>query len=118
MPQIELTELTIDTVREFDPTIDAMFQKIMRDLAKDCENRPYDANARTCGLKFKLTPVLDESSGELDYIEFECEGKPGVPVFRTRKAQLRSEQGRLLFNRDLPEAIDQQSLYHDQGSTE
>ena len=113
MAQIKMEELTLQTVMDLDPTIGAVFSKIMHDLARDCENRPYDSKARTCALKFCLTPVLDEATGALDYIEFETEGKPGIPVYRTRKAQLRSDQGHLFFNRDLPDAIDQQSLFHD-----
>lgn len=118
MPQVQLQELSLDSIRAIDPTVDAMFQKIMRDLARDCELRPYDSKERSCTLKFKLIPVLDEATGELDYIELETEGKPGVPVYRTRKSQLRSEQGRLVFNADLPDSIDQTSLFHDPGSTE
>ena len=107
---IDMQELTLDAIRELDPTIDAVFQKIIRDLARDCELRPYDSGVRTCGLKFKLTPVLDLSSGELDDIEFEVEGKPGIPIYRTRKTQLRSDQGRLFFNRDIPDELDQPPL--------
>lgn len=41
----------------------------------------------------------------------EVEGKPGVPVYRTKTTDLVSRQGRLLFNADLPDSIDQTPLF-------
>ena len=118
MPAIEQQELTFATLPEVDPTIAVLFKKLMRDLYRDCENRPYDDTARTCALKFKLVPVLDESTGELDYIDLVCEGKPSIPVYRTGKVQIRVNQGRGYFNRDLPDAIDQRPLFKSEGNTQ
>jgi|GEM_PF-6209313 len=111
MPKIEYADLTLESFRVLDPTVESLFAKIMRDLAKDCELRPYDDKPRTCTLKFCLTPILDQATGLLDYIQFHTEGKPGVPVYRTRNAQLRSDKGRLQFNRDLPDDINQPPLF-------
>ncbi len=111
MPKIKFQELDLAAVAELDPLAAAMFKKIMRDLAKDCENRPYDTGARTCSLKFKMKPVPDNETRELDRILLEIEGTPSIPVYRTKPAQLRSDQGRLVFNVDIPDDIDQQPLF-------
>ena len=113
MPQeIDLRTLSLKNLCEYDPTVEAVFQKIIRDLAHDCEMRPYEKKERKCKLIFCLEPVLDEFSGNLDYINVAVEGSRSMPKYRTKISQVRPDaKGNLRFNRDLPSDIDQRSLF-------
>lgn len=113
MPTTNLEQLTLATVPTLDPTIDAVFRKIMQGLVSDCERRPGDKKARECKLTFKLTPKVDPNTGELDYIQFEVEGKGNIPIYRTRTRQVVADRGIAMFSRGVPGDDDEAPLFQE-----
>ena len=113
MTPIKYNKITFAGLAEFEITVELVFQKIMQDLFKDCINRPYDKTKRKCKLTFCIEPVLDESTGQLDHCKIVVEGRPGIPLYRTKPIPvLVDHHGLASYNRDLPPDLDQQSLFN------
>lgn len=111
---IRLAPLTFQSLCDADSRIAVLFDKLITDLAKDCENRPYDKGKRKVTLDFILTPKMDQETGELDTVEVTTEAKTSKPIYRMRPIQATTNKGQLLFNLDIPEDVDQTSLFENQ----
>lgn len=56
---VKLEKLTLATLNIVDPRIEKMFQKHIRQVMEDVNNRPGEAKRRKITLTFDLTPVID-----------------------------------------------------------
>jgi len=107
---IELTQLSLSSLEQLDGRIEALFQKHLAFLSSDCMNRPGDKTPRKLSLELSIVPQTDPATGECDDVFVSIEAKSKVPTYKTKEYPLRVSRGGLLFNADIPDAIDQTSI--------
>ena len=110
---VEYVELNLDTILHLDGTLGKLFRKHMRQVTEDCMNRPEDKAKRKVFLEFTVTPVYDPETRECDHVDMEIESKCKVPVFRSKKFQMRATKAGLQFNVGNPDDLDQADLFPD-----
>lgn len=113
-------QLTLDSLRVLDfGIVPEHFKQSLERAAKDCIDRPVVKTARKVTVEFFLTPVPDQSGRDCDEVHVECEISSAIPKYRTRPYQMTpTRRGELMFNPDVPEDPDQQTLYDDQERKE
>ncbi len=113
MKRVELEALRLDTLPELDPRIGALFERQVAVIAQDCMNRPADAAPRTITLEFKIVPIAEVRGEHIECarvdVSVDCKAK--VPTFKSATYPLEVNKAGLKFNRDIPEELDQPSLY-------
>lgn len=80
-------------------------------IARDCINRPGDKTKRKVTLEFYVSPIPDPDTGEATTAGVQIECKSKVPVFRSKRYEMRLSNAGLTFNADFPDDIDQPSLF-------
>src|SRR5262245_25100673 len=108
-----ITELALDftNLAKLDGgRVDRLLRHHLQKIATDMIARPGDATARKVTLEFVMKPIADADSGDLDgcHVEIECKSK--IPIFRTKKYQMKVQQNGLLFNADFPDQPRQPSV--------
>lgn len=83
----------------------------LANLARDCMDRPGDDKERVLTIQFRMKPEMDEDTRDCEKVNMTIEMKSKVPVFRTKKFQLRPHAKGFMINRDFPDDIDQPSLF-------
>lgn len=98
--------------------IDRLLCMHIANVARDCMNRPGDKSKRKVTLEFYVQPIPDPDTGDAHTAGVEIECKSKVPVFRSRRFEMRLSNKGLTFNTDFPDQLDQPSLFqdeHDEG---
>lgn len=108
---LELAELTLETLNELDPRIELLVKKHLRHIAADCMARPTEKNKRRLMLEFFVEPVLDHETGDCVEVKLQIKAKSKVPDFQTREFPMRVDRDGFQFNRQIPEDLDQPSLF-------
>jgi hypothetical protein len=90
------TQLTLQTIRDFDPGIVLAFNKRLAAAAADCDDRPMDDKPRKITLEVVMTPILDKGTRECDSVEidFRCGSKQ--PEYRTKPYVIGLNKGGIL----------------------
>ena len=111
MPQVQEVKLNFENLTELDSgKINMLVERHLAQIASDCINRPADETKRKVVLEFFAEPIPEEDGQcERAKIEIECRSK--VPVYRSRRFEMRVSKGGFLFNKDFPGELDQPSLY-------
>jgi len=89
---------------------DRLFQYHLQKVAADMAARPGDATVRKVTFELILKPICDADTGDIEGAAVEIECKSKVPIFRTRKYQMKVQQNGLLFNADFPDQPNQPSV--------
>ena len=118
MSAVKLEQLKLETLGVVDPKIEVLFQKHVRHVVEDCMNRPHDGTARTISVEFALTPIPNPDDGSCDEVHVAVAAKSKVPTFRTKAFPMRPTKAGLLFNREVPENLDQPALGFNEGDDE
>ena len=91
-----------------------MFQKHVKHILDDVENRQGEAKARKLHLEIEIKPVIerDKETGDcrVEEIRFDLKGKAKVPDYQTRSYPMKITSQGLFFNREIPEDLHQPSL--------
>lgn len=115
---VNLEKLQLATLGVVEPKLEAMFQKHVMNIVNDCLNRPGEKDKRSLTLKFDIIPVIeiDKESGQLtcDEVRIQFKGESKVPTYRTKAFPMKLSRGGLMFNREIPEQLNQPSLVNDQ----
>jgi len=92
-----------------DGRIARLLTQHLKRIAEDCMDRPGDKTKRKVQLEFIAEPIPDDDGG-CDHVNLEIECRSKVPTYRSKKFEMRVSKGGFLFNKDFPDAIDQQGL--------
>ena len=112
MPRIEEVVLSFESLADLDEgRINKLLLHHLQRIAHDCLSRPADKTARKVILEFAAKPILDPDDGSCEAVKFEIEARSKVPVYRSRQYEMRVTNKGFLFNRDFPDAVDQQPLF-------
>lgn len=110
-------KLTLDNLRKVGfGIVNEAFDRELKRLTQDCEDRPMDDKPRSLTLTAKLTPKADTTGRDVvcDGVQLEFEVSSKVPVRRTRIFNMKPKQdGSLFFHPDLPEDAEGDALYDD-----
>lgn len=85
-------------------------------LSNDCMNRPDDTTPRKLTIELVMKPTMDKETRECERVWTEIEMKSKVPVYRSAPIPMRPHKSGFFFNKDIPEDLDAQSLFRDQGA--
>lgn len=110
MPAVQLEKLRLNSLEDFDPRLEALFQKHLQTIAADCIFRPGEKVKRKLTLEFIFEPELDPESKELDRVHITVEAKSKVPTYRSKTLQLDCGRDGFRFNAGVPENLDQTRL--------
>lgn len=111
MSRVERVQLSIETLAELDGGIVAeQAVRHLQRLAQDCMDRPGDKTKRKATLEFSFEPVCDQQ-GNAETVRCEVEIKSRVPVHRSKTYEMGLTKAGFVFNRDVPESLDQQVLF-------
>jgi hypothetical protein len=110
-----LREFNLPAIQELDGgKIAIAFGEHLKRAALDCNDRPGDRSPRSVELKATLKPTIGED-GDLEDVKVEFEVKSKTPVQRSRVFSMDIDrQGRLKFNIDSPDDVDQRTLLKDE----
>ena len=116
---VKLDKLTLATLNIVDPRIEKMFQKHIRQVMEDVNNRPGEAKPRKMTLTFDLTPVIERNrdTGDcyVDTIRVALKAPPAkLPDFTTKGFPMKITANGLFFNKEIPEDLHQPSLIPDE----
>lgn len=98
--------------------IDKLLKTHLARAAQDCIDRPADKTAREVIMKFTFKPEFDTQTQEAETASCEIECKTRVPVYRTKKFQMRLSNKGFMYNADFPNAIDQPPLPFENGGAD
>lgn len=107
---VKLEQLRLDTLAVHDPRFEALFQKLIRDVVRDCEDRPNLPDKRKIKLEFELVPVFNSESRECDEVILSLGGNTALPKYKSDESRMRTAEGKLEFNPGIPDSIDQHPL--------
>lgn len=108
------TTFSLETLNLLDlGKIEKAFKTEVDRVVADCKDRFMDDRPRSVVLKFSFEPSLDE--GEYEVL-VECEITGTIPKRRSKVYTMRLDDrtGGLLFNPDLPDDPDEETLYNAQ----
>lgn len=116
MPRQQLAQLQFRSLEDlYDGKVAAVLQHHLQQICRDCMDRPGDANKRSVTLKFIALPILDQDgTADRAGVEIECFSK--TPIHRTNPIPMKLTKNGFFFNQDLPDDLDQPSLFHDPKS--
>lgn len=111
MPKVIEVPLDFSNLKNLDDgRIDKLLKHHIGNIARDCINRPTDKSARKVTLEFIVKPQPNpEGDAETASVEVECKSK--VPIYRSRRFEMRLSNNGLSFNADFPDDINQPSLF-------
>lgn len=112
---VRLAQLSLATLADMDPRIEALFQSHIARIAMDCKDRPNDESARVLTMKFSVIPVSDPGDATTcDDVTLDVSGSTSLPTHKTKTFQLKIKSDRvgtrMLFNQDIPDDIDQTAI--------
>lgn len=111
MSQVERVQLSIQSLVDLDSGIVAeQVERHLRRVAQDCMDRPGDKSPRKTTLEFSFSPVCDQQ-GNAETVNCEVEIKSKVPVHRSKTYEMGLTKAGFIFNRDVPESLDQGVLF-------
>jgi hypothetical protein len=112
-----LQTFTLDSLTEVEGgKVRLAFDRLVKRCADDCYDRPGDGAARTVTLKIEIKPVLAPEGG-CERVNVQVFAESGVPKLRSRVFDMGlTPSGRLLFNADSPDNVDQGTLLPDQDA--
>lgn len=111
---VQTVDMTFETLHDLEGgKYAALLRNHLANLARDCIDRPMDDKERTLTIQFRMKPVLDPETRDCERVDMSLEMKSKVPVFRTKKFQLRPHNRGFLINRDFPDDLDQPALFPD-----
>lgn len=107
-----LEAFTFEKIAEMDDgRITMLLNKLMREAAMDCNDRPGEPKPRSVTLKINYKPILNPTTGGCDEVMVDMEVAPKAPARITKAFSMRPRQnGTLLFNHDSPDAYDQRTI--------
>lgn len=113
MAKPNLVELKLESLADLDDgRVSAAYMEEIRRAVADCLDRPGDGNKRTVNLKFEITPVIEERTGDCELVhgEFHIESK--VPKRRSKPYGFRvHKNGALSFSKNAPDNPDQHTIF-------
>lgn len=114
MSRINEVDLCFSSMEGLDEgRINKLLMHHLANVARDCINRPMDKSARKVTLEFQVKPEPDPSTGDANTATVEIECKSKVPVYRSRRFEMRLKNNGLSFNQDFPDDLNQPSLFPD-----
>lgn len=117
MPQ-DLALLQFESLESlYDGKVAAALAHHLKNICMDRMDRPGDPSKRMVTLKFVAKPIIDQD-GNADRAGLEIEVFSKTPVHRTNPIPMKLTKSGFFFNRELPDDLDQQSLFHDPHSSE
>lgn len=115
MSKVIEVDLNFSNLKHLDEgRIDKLLMHHLGNIARDCINRPNDKKEREVHLVFRAKPEPDPDTGDAVSAAVEIECKSKVPVYRSRKFQMRLKNGGFTYNQDFPDDLKQPSLFPEQ----
>jgi hypothetical protein len=111
---VAVETFTLDSLSDIEGgKVRLAFDRLLKRCADDCYDRPGDGAARTVTLKLEIKPVLSPEGG-CERVNVQVFAESGVPKLRSRVFDMGlTPSGRLLFNADSPDSVDQGTLLPD-----
>lgn len=93
----------------------AMFDAAMRQVIRDCYERPGNKSKRTVNLSVSVVPII-EDDGECERVRFAFDCSSSTPKMSTKEYEGRvTRNGDLLISQEFADSVDQHSLLPDDG---
>lgn len=112
-------ELTLESLGDLDDgRVAKAFLAELRNIVRDCQDRPQDKKPRTLTLEAQIVPVVASEGGivELDGVECEFKIVGRVPSRKSKTYTLRANnKGQVSFSCDNPTNPDQRTFFDGEG---